>query len=62
MRYPVTPDDRYFVVRGRLWRCSDPALDTQAREALTRELMSARRAKQEAMRRADTAARAAASE
>ena len=27
MRYPVTPDGRYFMVRGRLWRMSDPALD-----------------------------------
>ena len=22
MRYRVTPGDRYFVVKGRLWRCS----------------------------------------
>ena len=22
-RYPVTPDGRYFVVRGTLWRCSN---------------------------------------
>ena len=62
MRYPVTPDGRYFVVRGRLWRCTDPGLDTQAREAHTRELMAARRAKQAAMRLADAAARAAARE
>ena len=60
MRFPVTPDGRYFVVRGRLWRCTDPGLDTAARDALTRELMAARRAKQEAMRRPDPAARAAA--
>jgi hypothetical protein len=55
-RYPVTPDGRYFVVRGRLWRCTNPALDTAARVALTRELMSARRAKGAALRRADAAA------
>ena len=60
MRYPVTPDGRYFVVRGRLWRCTDPSLDPQTRDGLTRELMSARRAKQDAMRRADPAGRAAA--
>jgi len=42
--YPVTPDGRYFVVRGRLWRCSDPSLSAEARARLTRELMSARRA------------------
>ncbi len=44
MRYPVTPDGRYFVVRGRLWRCTDPSLDPARREALVRELMEARRA------------------
>jgi hypothetical protein len=42
--YPRTPDGRYFVVRGRLWRLSNPALDPQAREALVQELMAARRA------------------
>jgi hypothetical protein len=41
--YPVTPDGRYFVVRGRLWRCSDPALAPDVRESLMRELMTARR-------------------
>ena len=25
--YPTTPDGRYFVVRGRLWRASNPALE-----------------------------------
>ena len=60
MHYPVTPDGRYFVVRGRLWRCSDPSLAPEIRTALTRELMSARRAKQAAMRQADTVAREAA--
>ena len=43
MRYPVTPDGRYFVVRGRLWRTSNPALDADARGRLTRALMAARR-------------------
>ncbi len=56
MRHPVTPDGRYFVVRGRLWRCTDPALDPAARAALTRELMAARRAKGAALRVADAAA------
>jgi hypothetical protein len=42
--YPVTPDGRYFVVRGRLWRCSDPALDPDVRTALVADLMRARRA------------------
>jgi len=42
--HPVTPDGRYFVVRGRLWRCSDPALTDEQRSALVSELMAARRA------------------
>jgi hypothetical protein len=41
--YPVTPDGRYFVVRGRLWRMSDPSLPRERREALVRQLMDARR-------------------
>ncbi|TNC48305.1 hypothetical protein FHG66_14380 [Rubellimicrobium rubrum] len=49
MRYPVTPDGRYFVVRGRLWRMSDPSLDPDRREALVRDLMAARRAVRDAM-------------
>ena len=47
-RYPHTPDGRYFVVRGRLWRLSDPTLDPADRERLVRELMAARRAVREA--------------
>jgi hypothetical protein len=42
--YPVTPDGRYFLVRGRLWRMSDPSLDANEREELVRELMRARAA------------------
>lgn len=42
--HPVTPDGRYFVVRGRLWRMSDPALFEEKRAALVKELMAARRA------------------
>ena len=42
--YPTTPDGRYFVVRGRLWRCSNPAIDPQVRVALVTALMRARRA------------------
>ncbi|MBB6124872.1 hypothetical protein [Sphingobium subterraneum] len=43
-RYPVTPDGRYFVVRGRLWRKSNPALAPDLCEQLVKELMHARRA------------------
>lgn len=56
--YPVTPDGRYFVVRGRLWRMSDPSLDPARREALVKDLMSARRAVRDAA--GDTDARRAA--
>jgi hypothetical protein len=55
--YPVTPDGRYFVVRGRLWRRANPALDADTRAALVRELMAARRAKGQAMRDGDRALR-----
>ena len=41
--HPVTPDGRYFMVRGRLWRMSNPDLDREQRDALVRELMKARR-------------------
>ena len=54
---PVTPDGRYFVVRGRLWRCTNPDLAPDRRQALTRDLMSARRAKGIAMRAGDASAR-----
>jgi hypothetical protein len=60
MPYPTTPDHRYFVVRGRLWRCADPGLAPEARAALQRELMAARRAKGVAMRAGDEAVREAA--
>jgi hypothetical protein len=43
-RYPRTPDGRYFVVRGRLWRMSNPELAPDKQEQLVRELMAARRA------------------
>lgn len=58
--HPITPDGRYFVVRGRLWRCSNPHLDEARRAKLVAELMSARRAKQAAMRAGDAEAREAA--
>ncbi|SFV28459.1 hypothetical protein SAMN05216456_0521 [Devosia crocina] len=46
--YPATPDGRYFVVRGRLWRKSDPGLSANMREELVRELMAARSAVRQA--------------
>jgi hypothetical protein len=41
--YPVTPDGRYFVVRGRLWRTSNPALAPELRQEWVDKLMQARR-------------------
>ena len=58
--HPVTPDGRYLVVRGRLWRRTDPRLEPAERDRLTRELMAARRDKGVAMRAGDAAGREAA--
>ena len=46
--YPDTSDGRYFVVRGRLWRKSNPALEADAKQRLVKELTSARRAVRDA--------------
>lgn len=45
--YIPTPDRKYFVVRGRLWRLSNPALDSNEHARLVQELMNARRALRE---------------
>jgi len=42
--HPTTPDGRYFIVRGRLWRTANPQLPADVREALVKDLMNARRA------------------
>ncbi|AQW68981.1 hypothetical protein IRZ81_04765 [Pseudomonas putida] len=47
-RYPTTPDGRYFVVRGRLWRCTDPSLSDALRQHWVHALMDARRAVKDA--------------
>jgi hypothetical protein len=54
--HPVTPDGRYFAVRGRLWRMSDPRLSEDRRERLVKDLMTARRAIATARRSKDEAA------
>ena len=41
--HPTTPDGRYFVVSGRLWRASNPALAPEERQHLVDRLMKARR-------------------
>ena len=46
--YSPTPDRRYFVVCGRLWRLSDPRLSAEVHERLVGDLMSARRAVRDA--------------
>jgi hypothetical protein len=58
--YPVTPDGRYFLVRGRLWRMSDPSLAPDRRAALVSALMAARRAVGAARRSGDGDAEAGA--
>jgi len=42
-KYPSTPDGRYFVVLGRLWRLSNPNLSVETRQLLVNRLMDARR-------------------
>jgi hypothetical protein len=60
VKHPVTPDGRYFVVRGRLWRMANPALDHRERSVLVGRLMVARRAVRDAKQGANLKAEAAA--
>lgn len=50
MSAETTPDGRYIIVRGRLWRASDPSIPAERREELVSELMDARRAVGAALR------------
>ena len=52
----TTPDGRYIVVRGRLWRATNPALPEELRSALVQQLMQARRAVKAALASADAEA------
>lgn len=52
-----TPDGRYLVVRGRLWRASNPNLDEAERDRWVKSLMDARRAIASAKRGDETRAR-----
>lgn len=56
MRYPETPDGRYFVAKDRLWRKTDPRLSEDDRQAYVRELMAARRGVKDASTDEDTRA------
>ena len=60
MKHSVTPDGRYFVVRGRLWRIANPYLAKDRRADLVDRLMVARRAVREAKKADDRATDAAA--
>ena len=44
LQHPVTPDGRYFVVCGKLWRMNDPDLAVHDKTRLVNQLMDARRA------------------
>jgi hypothetical protein len=55
-RYPNTPDGRYFVVKGRLWRSSNPHLAPDERQQLVNRLMDARRQVGAALKAGDDAA------
>lgn len=60
MDYPLTPDGRYMVVRGRLWRTSNPHLDPGERDKLIKDLMNARREVKAALSAGDSDALASA--
>lgn len=57
---PLTPDGRYIVVRGRLWRAANPHLASEHRAVLVGQLMDARRAVGKAKRAGDKHAEGAA--
>ena len=41
IKHPVTPDGRYFVVKGKLWRLSDPNIEPREKARLVKALMDA---------------------
>ena len=40
----TTPDGRYIVVQGRLWRAANPSLPAEAKVRCMRDLLNGRRA------------------
>jgi hypothetical protein len=50
---PKTPDERYILVHGRLWRCTDPGLTEGERQHWVSRLMKARSAVGHAKRNHD---------
>ncbi|WP_411837311.1 hypothetical protein [Paracoccus sp. ME4] len=53
-----TPDGRYIIVRGQLWRATDPALDPIVHARQVTALMTARRAVKTALSAGDKEAEA----
>lgn len=51
--FPVTPDRRYFVVRGRLWPMANLELPEAVRSQLVADLMRSRRDVGKALRSED---------
>ena len=56
----TTPDGRYIVIQGRLWRAPNPSLPAEAKVSYMRELLNGRRALKAAKTAGDEAAIAAA--
>ena len=56
----TTPDGRYLVIQGRLWRAGDPSLPAQAKVKYMRDLLNGRRALKSAKLTGDEDAIAAA--
>lgn len=52
----TTPDHRYIIVAGRLWRTSNPNLAPEEKDKLVHELMDGRRAVKAAQKDADDVA------
>ena len=52
----MTPDGRYHVIQGRLWRAPNPALPAEAQVRHMRELLNGRRALKAAKTGGDEAA------
>jgi hypothetical protein len=53
LQHPVTPDGRYFIVKGGLWRLTDLDLAEGEKSALVSELMRRRRAAKTAKQQVD---------
>ena len=60
LRHPVTPDGRYLVVKGRLWRLASPHLSRSEKTGLVLDLMRARPAVKAAKQAGGAEAEAAA--